>query len=621
MMLGLASYVGIADAAGGTRAGFGLSIAAVAATITGLRLGPAAAKGADAQLAMELGARKYQVSSRATQMRVREAERFVHDQVLHTLRVIALERIAVSAAVARGSACAVADAWRTMPPPECGLLAQIRRVALTGEISGLRVRACGRARHLPQDVENALVQATREALTNAARHAGAAVARVAITQRGTRVRVSITDLGAGFDETLAGQGITGSLQQRMRDVGGRAEISSATGRGTRVCLTWAPQIPESEGARHFHAGCGAAGKLPRVCALAVSPLVAHGLIATVVAVLVLGLKQYWPLWVVAGILAGLYLVAIVRFRQGFGLGYSLLLTGGIWLAITAEVMAWHLREHGPSMVLAGTAIALVALQLLYRPRRAGLVTLLGALVIVMSAPEQFRASHVLVGGVIVALIWVRFTLDVVGKFALLHQESELGRWRASITSEHLHPAVMARCAEAMEFIGGVAAGNLDPEDPTVRARAADLEQIVRHGGSENQDDVLEQRILEMRNAGIEVALRSAVDLPPAASAWLADIAEKALRADAAALRASVTEAAGDLRVGVTVVPAAGLIDQLADRPAYAEWSLLEPQHFTAIFHPGGKDTAPGGSRPEEAQRDETEKDRTSRDDTDEEETL
>jgi signal transduction histidine kinase/phage shock protein PspC (stress-responsive transcriptional regulator) len=81
--------------------------------------------------------------------------------------------------------------------------------------------------------------ATREAVVNAAKHAG--VARVDVYAEVTPggVDVFVRDRGAGFDpEAVAADrhGVRSSILDRMRRHGGRAEVRSAPGEGTEVRL-------------------------------------------------------------------------------------------------------------------------------------------------------------------------------------------------------------------------------------------------------------------------------------------------------------------------------------------------------------------------------------------------
>jgi signal transduction histidine kinase len=78
----------------------------------------------------------------------------------------------------------------------------------------------------------------QEALANAARHSGAAVAHVWISSHDGRLAVVIADEGSGFDPGAAvdpGIGLAG-MYERAELLGGRLSILSAVGHGTRVTL-------------------------------------------------------------------------------------------------------------------------------------------------------------------------------------------------------------------------------------------------------------------------------------------------------------------------------------------------------------------------------------------------
>jgi signal transduction histidine kinase len=93
----------------------------------------------------------------------------------------------------------------------------------------------------PAGVCGALCGSVREALTNIARHAGPATARVRVAGEAGRVAVEVTDDGVGVaPDTVPPNrfGVSGSIVERMALVGGRAEVSSAPGRGTVVRLEW-----------------------------------------------------------------------------------------------------------------------------------------------------------------------------------------------------------------------------------------------------------------------------------------------------------------------------------------------------------------------------------------------
>jgi signal transduction histidine kinase len=82
------------------------------------------------------------------------------------------------------------------------------------------------------------VQLAREALSNVGRHAGAATCRVSLYRTEDGAVLEVDDDGRGFDPARpsAGHGLR-NLRERAEALGGRAEITSAPGEGTRVRVT------------------------------------------------------------------------------------------------------------------------------------------------------------------------------------------------------------------------------------------------------------------------------------------------------------------------------------------------------------------------------------------------
>ena len=88
----------------------------------------------------------------------------------------------------------------------------------------------------------AVVQATREALVNAAKHAGVGTISLYAEVEPEEVTVFVRDRGTGFDPELVGEdrhGVQGSIMGRMERHGGKAMIRSRPGAGTEVELTMA----------------------------------------------------------------------------------------------------------------------------------------------------------------------------------------------------------------------------------------------------------------------------------------------------------------------------------------------------------------------------------------------
>jgi signal transduction histidine kinase len=182
----------------------------------------------------------------ATQRERNKAQRFIHDSALQTLEAIAhrqdLTLLQVRAAAGR-EALSLRGSLTSRAETELDLVDRLQQLAATGAGADLRVElVVSELREQPRpDVSTALHHATREALTNVAKHAGvgSAIVRVHTTQGGTRV--TVRDHGRGFDTSTVekGFGLRSSVAERVQEVGGTVAVSSAPGRGTKVEL-WAP---------------------------------------------------------------------------------------------------------------------------------------------------------------------------------------------------------------------------------------------------------------------------------------------------------------------------------------------------------------------------------------------
>jgi two-component system NarL family sensor kinase len=111
-----------------------------------------------------------------------------------------------------------------------------------GESGGhaVRVAVRGAARELPEVVNTMLFRVAQEALTNIAKHAGAAVVDLTLQFSASGgVWLRVRDNGAGFDVRAVqghpqrGLGLR-SMRERLASIGGRLEVESWPGRGTQV---------------------------------------------------------------------------------------------------------------------------------------------------------------------------------------------------------------------------------------------------------------------------------------------------------------------------------------------------------------------------------------------------
>jgi signal transduction histidine kinase len=225
------------------------------------------ARAADLEVAeaAQAASEQYAVLSRTIERR--EHERLLHDTVLNTLT--ALARACADDAAEVASRCrtdvalienALSD--RDDPAGPSGELTGDPAVAPAGDlpaqvravVAGLRGR--GLAVHLeieadgtpavPGRVCAAIANATREALSNVAAHAGTAQAWVQVRMVGDGgaagwLQVTVRDEGSGFDPSRIDQdrlGLRRSIAERIGDCGGRASIRSVPGQGTEVSLIW-----------------------------------------------------------------------------------------------------------------------------------------------------------------------------------------------------------------------------------------------------------------------------------------------------------------------------------------------------------------------------------------------
>ncbi len=144
---------------------------------------------------------------------------------------------------------------RLLRPPvldDLGLAPALTWLARTLEQrTGLKVELALESldERLDSDVETLVFRLIQEALTNVLRHAGVDRVQVAVSRAGEILELRVADAGRGFDpRAVLGGGATGSGLRGMRDrlelFGGRLDLSSAPGQGTRISavvpLTEAP---------------------------------------------------------------------------------------------------------------------------------------------------------------------------------------------------------------------------------------------------------------------------------------------------------------------------------------------------------------------------------------------
>ena len=180
--------------------------------------------------------------------RIREQERaevaaMIHDQVLHTLALIQRNSADVKEVqrLARGQERSLRN-WLYKPtasPTERFAAALEQAAAEVEDTYAISVETVVVGDTECDDRVAALVAAAREALVNAARHAGVQTVSLYAEVESDELSVFVRDRGTGFD--LSGvadtrHGVRGSIIGRMQRHGGKAEIRSAPGDGTEVRL-------------------------------------------------------------------------------------------------------------------------------------------------------------------------------------------------------------------------------------------------------------------------------------------------------------------------------------------------------------------------------------------------
>jgi signal transduction histidine kinase len=140
---------------------------------------------------------------------------------------------------------------------DLGLVAAIRSYTrATLEPLGVRVEVRGPTEdlRLEGDLGIGLYRIAQEAVSNVARHARARAVEVLLYERGERVWLEVVDDGLGFDVDAATRDAVAShrlgllgMRERAELLGGEVRVASASGRGTRVVVSF-PLQPLSGGA-------------------------------------------------------------------------------------------------------------------------------------------------------------------------------------------------------------------------------------------------------------------------------------------------------------------------------------------------------------------------------------
>jgi signal transduction histidine kinase len=99
----------------------------------------------------------------------------------------------------------------------------------------------GTARTLSTEVQDELFRIAQEAMTNVRKHAHAKSARINLESKLNRVILTVEDNGIGMSKNnphtiKRGYGLA-SMRERAQHIGGRLEIDTHPGRGTKICVS------------------------------------------------------------------------------------------------------------------------------------------------------------------------------------------------------------------------------------------------------------------------------------------------------------------------------------------------------------------------------------------------
>jgi signal transduction histidine kinase len=179
-----------------------------------------------------------------SQARAEERSRMaahLHDSVLQTLSLIQRQpddpRRVIS--LARRQERELRDwLYGTVPADGAGLALAVRALGAAIEDEHRVKVEVVTAGDAPIDsVANAVLGASREAVVNAAKHAGTQQVAVYLEIEEKIIRLFVRDRGVGFDLNLIPPdraGLRDSIKRRIESIGGRVEVRSSPGKGTEI---------------------------------------------------------------------------------------------------------------------------------------------------------------------------------------------------------------------------------------------------------------------------------------------------------------------------------------------------------------------------------------------------
>lgn len=426
------------------------------------------------------------------------ATRHIHDHVLYTLQLIAMDRRDVPARDVLAEVTRLRGRLR-----ERGTEMPLGADALTDLIETLSqivtrqlkvtVRHDGSCA-VPPDVANAFYGAVREALRNVERHAEVDEATVSISSRGGAVEVAVVDGGVGFSvghgfrsaRREGRLGLSGSIVGRMLAVGGQAHLASAQGLGTRVTLSWS--FPPAQGPavwRHV-----THQRLGRTVGLAAIPFTLLAILQSVLTF------PYVPHpWIhLITVLALSVLVHVVlltrRSRVGASCSSVLIVTACLAVSITtwAGGHVWGMETNAGPLLAVAVVLAIIAVRPWADAAIAAAVAV-AAIVVSTAATRPLAELPALIPMVLGLLATTAVGLagwlaaqrieeqaDVVDRALIWSQESaavEQAAW------DQVTRVLRSVPGDPLSLLSGLDDGRLAADDPEVRAQSCLCERGLR----------------------------------------------------------------------------------------------------------------------------------------------
>lgn len=470
------------------------------------------ARGTDRALAERRGARSQRAAASMYRDQLREVERFMHDEVVHALRAVAMDRSRIPAADARHAA---ADAWAKLKPegepPTHTTHDLMSALETMSSESACEVELKGGAPPLPPDVVEALTLATAEAVRNVQLHAGAARAYIAVAKQGRGVVVSVTDHGPGFDpDTTRLRGSQSSILERMEGVGGSAEVTSGPS-GTRVNVGWEPRIPDT------YVGTDVPARL----SLAAIPLLIGTFIVAILLAPAVALPWLGLLATGIATLMGLWAIRRMQSRRLSSLDRAALIAAALVSVVLNVLSVAPDDTRGLHLWLVNGVTPLVLILIVSTTFAWGIaivatVSVTGVVAAFlhfgMSSTFVHFSQVLIIPSAWLGILAMQFMIDRLSGRAM-------DAWEAATRSDsHAHHLAaraeiserrLARIREEIgPFLRAVGTGALSPEDPKTQLDAAVLEALVRDdirfgGGS----PAFRRQLTLLRRGGWDVDVR------------------------------------------------------------------------------------------------------------------